>query len=84
MGDFKQLLPVVRYGSGHQHTVHKCSWWKHVRHLKFTKNWRAALHPDYVEFLENVGNGTIETVQVADSHIHHDVVDYDADRQRRL
>jgi hypothetical protein len=65
MGDFKQLLPVVRYGSGHQHTVHKCSWWKHVRHLKFTKNWRAALHPDYVEFLENVGNGTIETVQVA-------------------
>ena len=69
MGDFKQLLPVVRYGSGHQHTVQKCAWWKHVRHLKFTKNWRAAEHPDYVEFLENVGNGIIETVQVVFSSV---------------
>jgi hypothetical protein len=75
MGDFKQLLPVVRCGSGHKHTVQKCAWWKHVRHLKFTKNWRAAEHPDYVEFLENVGNGVIDTVQVP-----HDRVVPDVDR----
>ena len=64
MGDFKQLLPVVRYGAGHMHTVQRCAWWQQVRHLKFTKNWRAAEHPAYVEFLESVGNGTIDTVQV--------------------
>jgi hypothetical protein len=79
MGDFKQLLPVVRYGSGHQHTVQKCAWWKHVRHLKFTKNWRAAEYPDYVEFLEKVGNGEMETVQVVASKVRHDVVDDDVD-----
>jgi hypothetical protein len=73
MGDFKQLLPVVRYGQGHQHTVQKCAWWKHVQHLKFTKNWRAAEHPDYVEFLENVGNGVIETVQVPHDRVVPDV-----------
>jgi ATP-dependent DNA helicase PIF1 len=73
MGDFKQLLPVVRYGSGHQHTVQKCVWWKHVQHLKFTKNWRAAEHPDYVEFLENVGYGEMETVQVPQDRVVSDV-----------
>ncbi len=73
MGDFKQLLPVVRYGAGHQHTVQNCEWWKQVRRLQFTKNWRAAEHPEYVEFLESVGNGAIESVQVPPERVVHSI-----------
>jgi ATP-dependent DNA helicase PIF1 len=60
MGDFKQLLPVVRFGAGHNCTIQKCRWWQSVRFLKFTKNWRAADNPEYTAFLEDIGNGRID------------------------
>jgi hypothetical protein len=64
MGDFKQLLPVVRFGSGHNCTMHKCHWWRDMQLLNFSKNWRAANNPEYTTFLEEVGNGRIEFVEV--------------------
>lgn len=66
MGDFKQLLPVVRYGKGSQHTLQQCEWWSRVTFLNFTKNWRAERNPEYTQFLENVGRGTIDFVTIPD------------------
>jgi hypothetical protein len=62
MGDFKQLLPVVQYGKGQNHTIQKCRWWSMARQLTFTQNWRAAQHPEYCKFLEDVGSGRISCV----------------------
>ena len=62
MGDFKQLLPVVRYGSGHNCTIQRCQWWPSLQLLAFTKNWRAANNPEYTAFLEAVGNGCMEWI----------------------
>lgn len=62
MGDFKQLLPVVRYGSGHNCTIQRCKWWQSLQLLAFTKNWRAACNPDYTAFLEEVGNGRMDII----------------------
>jgi hypothetical protein len=62
MGDFKQLLPVVRYGAGHNCTIQKCQWWSSMQHLAFTRNWRAANNPEYTAFLEEVGNGRMEII----------------------
>lgn len=64
MGDFKQLLPVVRHGKGHDFTMQRCSWWPHVKILNFTINWRAAHFPEYSSFLEDVGHGRIDSVIV--------------------
>jgi hypothetical protein len=64
MGDFKQLLPVVRHGRGQDHTMQRCSWWSQVTTITFTLNWRAVRYPAYSAFLEKVGNGEIETVHV--------------------
>jgi len=64
MGDFKQLLPVVRFGSGHNSTIQQCSWWKDVNFLHFSTNWRAASNPIFTAFLEDVGNGRINYVDV--------------------
>ena len=64
MGDFKQLLPVVRYGTGHNCTMQKCQWWRDVIFVNFSKNWRAAGNPRYTAFLEDIGNGRIEFVNV--------------------
>ena len=73
MGDFKQLLPVIRYGQGQNHTLHRCGWWNQIKRLQFTQNWRAIQHPDYCAFLEEVGNGRMESVQVPVERV---VVDY--------
>jgi ATP-dependent DNA helicase PIF1 len=64
MGDFKQLLPVVRYGRGHEHTMQRCSWWRGVIFLKFTMNWRAIRNPDFAAMLESIGSGDIADVIV--------------------
>ena len=64
MGDFKQLLPVIRFGKGNNHTLHKCVWWKAARKLTFTHNWRAHDNPEYTAFLEDVGCGRIDNVTV--------------------
>ena len=63
MGDFKQLLPVVRYGSGHSCTMQTCLWWRDVQFVYFTKNWRAASNPAYAAFLEEVGAGRIDFIE---------------------
>jgi hypothetical protein len=63
-GDFKQLLPVVRFSRGVNCTIQRCAWWRHVRFIHFTKNWRAASNPAFTAFLEDVGNGRIEYVDV--------------------
>jgi hypothetical protein len=64
MGDFKQLLPVVRYGKGFNFTIQRCAWWKLTTILKFSKNWRAALNPEYTQWLDHIGHGVIEHVEV--------------------
>lgn len=64
MGDFKQLLPVVRYGKGQNHTIQRCSWWRTSVKLTFTHNWRAHDNPEYTAFLEDVGCGRIDKVVV--------------------
>lgn len=67
MGDFKQLLPVVRYGKGQNHTIQRCSWWRTACRLTFTHNWRAHDNPEYTAFLEDVGCGRIDNVTVPDA-----------------
>ena len=64
MGDFKQLLPVVRYGRGHEHTMQKCAWWRQVTIIKLTLNWRAVNNPEYAAFLELVGSGELAQIKV--------------------
>jgi ATP-dependent DNA helicase PIF1 len=66
-GDFKQLLPVVRYGRGQEHTMQVCSWWREVTYLKFRQNWRAIRDPVFAAFLESVGSGSLAEVVVPDS-----------------
>ena len=63
LGDFKQLLPVEQ-GRKYAATVKDCSWWSHCRVMRFTKNFRAAAHPEFCAFLENVGSGRLEQVPV--------------------
>ncbi len=75
MGDFKQLLPVVRYGRGHDFTMQRCLWYKHVQFLTFTINWRAVQYPDYSQFLERVGNGHIDKVRVPSDRIVRSIAD---------
>jgi ATP-dependent DNA helicase PIF1 len=62
MGDFKQLLPVVRYGKGQNHTIQQFAWWRSATKLKFSKNWRAAQNAAFTSFLEDVGNGRVDRV----------------------
>jgi ATP-dependent DNA helicase PIF1 len=73
MGDFKQLLPVVRYGRGHEHTMQQCAWWRDVVHLHFRQNWRAIRDPAFAAFLESVGCGDLNEVVVPDSSRVEDV-----------
>ena len=63
LGDFKQLLPVNPGVKGDV-TVKECEWWQLCHQLKFTINWRAALNPIFSEFLQQVGMGNIESVEV--------------------
>jgi ATP-dependent DNA helicase PIF1 len=74
-GDFKQLLPVVRRGRGHDHTMQRCAWWRDVKVVTFTFNWRALQSPVFSAFLEEVGNGRVDFVEVPSDRI---VDDFDA------
>ena len=62
MGDFKQLLPVVQYGKGHNCTIQKCYWWSTAVRITFGRNWRAAKHPEFCHFLEDLGNGRLSAI----------------------
>ena len=65
-GDFKQLLPVVPGSSG-DHTVKNCDWWRFCRVIRFNINWRAAANPQFAALLDDVGNGSLEQVQVPEA-----------------
>ena len=69
MGDFKQLLPVVRRGRGQDHTMQRCAWWRQVEVITFTVNWRAVQYPEFSAFLENVGNGRMDFVDVPQERV---------------
>jgi hypothetical protein len=66
MGDWKQLLPVVRGGRGETQTMHRCKWWPHVRRIRFTRNFRSS-DPDYASALEDIGIGRSEEVVIPQS-----------------
>jgi hypothetical protein len=63
-GDFKQLLPVVRGGSGENHTIQRCEWWPMIRRLCFDQNWRACQDPEFAAMLLSVGEGHINEVPI--------------------
>jgi len=63
LGDFKQLLPVIPGVKGDV-TVKMCEWWQLCRPINFTINWRAAANPVFVEFLQHVGMGIVDSVEV--------------------
>jgi hypothetical protein len=66
-GDFKQLLPVVRFGKGLNFNIQTCACWPGVEKITLSKNWRAAQNPTYTEFLEHVGHGRIDKVVIPDA-----------------
>ena len=63
MGYFQQLLPVVQGGSGDSVTIMAAVWWPQVSVLKFSHNFRSDV-PEYRAFLQQVGTGVLESVQV--------------------
>jgi hypothetical protein len=64
IGDFKQLLPVVRGGRGENYTLHRCDWWHSIRLLQFHHNWRASQNAEFAAMLEAVGVGNIVNVPI--------------------
>jgi hypothetical protein len=63
LGDFKQLLPVAP-GIKYPATVKNCRWWNNANVLRFTKNFRALSNPEFVSFLEDVGNGVLQQIPI--------------------
>jgi hypothetical protein len=63
IGDYRQLLPVIKQGRGEHHTLQVCSWWPEVVILQLKRNWRAH-QADWLQLLEDVGMGRIDRVQV--------------------
>jgi hypothetical protein len=63
IGDWRQLLPVVRRLSGDHHTLQRCSWWQHVRVLKLVHNWRCQ-DPRWMQLLDDVGMGRIDKIEI--------------------
>jgi hypothetical protein len=61
-GDFKQLLPVDK--KKYPATIKQCAWWVHVEVIRFTINFRALQNPEFVDFLENVGNGRLTKIPI--------------------
>ena len=64
IGDFKQLLPVIRGGSGENHTIQRCDWWPLIQRLEFHLNWRACRDPEFSAMLESVGTGIMADVPI--------------------
>jgi hypothetical protein len=63
MGDFRQLLPVVRHSCGDNSTIMRSSWWHRIKHLRLSHNFRSDC-ADYRAMLNSVGVGDVETVAV--------------------
>jgi hypothetical protein len=63
MGDFQQLLPVVRGGSGDSATIMEADWWSQVHVLRFSRNFRSD-DAEYCDMLHQVGSGAWTEVAV--------------------
>lgn len=63
MGDFQQLLPVVRGGSGDNVTIMAAEWWSQVQTIHFTRNFRSD-DAAYCDMLHQVGIGAWSHVDV--------------------
>jgi ATP-dependent DNA helicase PIF1 len=72
MGDFQQLLPVVRGGSGDAATIMEADWWSHVTILKFTRNYRSD-DAAYCSMLHQVGTGALSEVSIPEERIASDL-----------
>jgi hypothetical protein len=72
MGDFQQLLPVVRHGAGHRYTLMSADWWCHVSIMHFTQSFRSN-DSDYVHILNQVGVGALPSVTVPTSSVEYDL-----------
>jgi hypothetical protein len=73
LGDFRQLPPIDNAGNGYRLSISQCSWFQSALRMEFTFNFRAATDSLYAAFLEKVGDGEIEIVQVPTSCIMNDV-----------
>ena len=72
MGDFRQLLPVVRGGSGDTATIMSAAWWPAVQIMRFTRNFRSDV-PEYCDMLEHVGSGSWPAVSVPPECVSDDL-----------
>jgi hypothetical protein len=75
MGDFQQLLPVVRRSSGDTATIMAANWWKQVQSLQFTRNFRSD-DPEYCALLRQVGLGQVQSVAVPTTRTSSDLNDF--------
>ncbi len=75
MGDFQQLLPVVRGGSGDTATLLSAPWWKDVRIMHLTRNYRSD-DPGYCAMLRQVGVGDTQDVAVPQHCVSTDLDDF--------
>lgn len=75
MGDFQQLLPVVKRGSGDTATIMAATWWNQVQLLHFTRNFRSD-DAEYCAMLRQVGLGQAESVTVPDCRTSSDLEDF--------
>ncbi|XP_019159675.1 PREDICTED: uncharacterized protein LOC109156276 [Ipomoea nil] len=61
-GDFRQTLPVIRYGKKEDFfeasLVKSPSIWPNIQRLKLVQNVRANEDPAFCEYLMKIGNGT--------------------------
>jgi ATP-dependent DNA helicase PIF1 len=65
LGDFRQLPPIdTTTGNGIRLSISKCSWFQSALRMNFTFNFRAAADSSYAAFLEQVGDGDIEDIEV--------------------
>jgi hypothetical protein len=64
LGDWRQLLPVVRQSCGEHHTIQECKWWHTVSIHRLHRNWRCQ-SPEWLQLLDDVGMGRTDEVTVA-------------------
>jgi len=67
LGDFRQLAPVVRHSDAARHSLLSADWFQEAHKFTFTVNFRAASNAQFASFLESVGDGAIDTIDVPES-----------------
>ena len=68
-GDFRQILPVVKYGSKNSilsETIKNSYVWKQFKTFKLTKNMRSESNK-FSKFLLKIGEGKIENFEIPES-----------------